>query len=233
MRSLVEHSGRPLSMTVQQVVQVPDRWREMVGVGGRRRRRRARRCAPRSRRARSACCRGCTASVNPVAVCPSYREIADGPLAEQRRRAARSGAPGRGSSPSTPPPPARLDGLAAHDLHRLRQALPDGPSRSTTSRAGASSVAARAAARGVSPGRGGPRPAARGRRPPAAVPDAVQLRPRQPRRRARDAAVAELGDRARRRRRPLRGDLRRQLPDDGRWPCGRRARPATGRCRSS
>ena len=30
MRSLVEHTGRPLSMTVQQVGQVPDRWREMA-----------------------------------------------------------------------------------------------------------------------------------------------------------------------------------------------------------
>ena len=30
MRSMVERSGRPLSMTIQQVVQVPDRWRDMA-----------------------------------------------------------------------------------------------------------------------------------------------------------------------------------------------------------
>ena len=87
MRSLVEHSGRPLSMTVQQVVQVPDRWREMAewvaaavadGLPMRTQ------VAPRP----VGVLQGLQASVNPVAVCPSYQEIAQGSLAETRRRAA-------------------------------------------------------------------------------------------------------------------------------------------------
>ena len=52
MRSIVEHSGRPLSMTVQQADQVPDRWREMVDVGRPRASPTGCRCGPRWRRAR-------------------------------------------------------------------------------------------------------------------------------------------------------------------------------------
>ena len=87
MRSLVEHSGRPLSMTVQQVVQVPDRWREMAewvaaavadGLPMRTQ------VAPRP----VGVLQGLQASVNPVALCPSYQEIARGSLARTRRRAA-------------------------------------------------------------------------------------------------------------------------------------------------
>ncbi len=82
MRSLVEHSGRPLSMTVQQVVQVPDRWRDMVawvaaGVADGLPMRTQ--VAPRP----VGVLQGITASVNPIALCPSFREIADRPLAEQ------------------------------------------------------------------------------------------------------------------------------------------------------
>jgi N-acyl-D-aspartate/D-glutamate deacylase len=82
MRSMVEHGGRPLSMTVQQVVQVPDRWREMVawvedsvaaGLDMRTQ------VAPRP----VGVLQGLTASVNPIAICPSYREIAGLPLAER------------------------------------------------------------------------------------------------------------------------------------------------------
>ena len=123
MRSMVEHSGRPLSMTVQQVVQVPDRWREMVawvadGVAAGLDMRTQ--VAPRP----VGVLQGLTSSVNPIAVCPSYREIADLPLAE-RVAALRDPSAGPASSPSTPPRRAP-GGPREHDLHRLRQALPDG-----------------------------------------------------------------------------------------------------------
>jgi N-acyl-D-aspartate/D-glutamate deacylase len=82
MRSLVEQSGRPLSMTTQQVVQVPDRWREMVawvadGVAAGLDMRTQ--VAPRP----VGVLQGLTASVNPIAICPSYREVAALPLAER------------------------------------------------------------------------------------------------------------------------------------------------------
>ena len=111
MRSLVERTGRPLSMTVQQVVQVPDRWREMAawvaqavadGLPMRTQ------VAPRP----VGVLQGLQASVNPIALCPSFQEIADGPLAEKvaalrdperRRRIVEE------HGPST----AHLDGLAS------------------------------------------------------------------------------------------------------------------------
>ncbi len=126
MRSLVEHSGRPLSMTVQQVVQVPDRWREMAGVG-----------RP-----------GCVADGLPmrtqVAPAPGRRAAGPpgvgepdrrvpvvparsptGPLAENGRRAARS----RSAGARIVDEHAAVDRPTStgwqHDLHRLRQALPD------------------------------------------------------------------------------------------------------------
>ena len=230
MRSMVEHSKRPLSMTVQQVVQVPDRWREMVawvadGVAAGLDMRTQ--VAPRP----VGVLQGLTSSVNPIAICPSYREIAGRPLAE---RVAALRDPERRARLVAEHPAAtgQAGGPRRHDLHRVRQALPDGRAR----RLRAAGLVQRRRPGGRTrrlTGRGGHRPPARGRWPPAADPHAVQLRPRQPRRRAGDAAVAELGDRPRRRRRPLRGDLRRQLPDDRRSRCGPSAPPARARCRSS
>ncbi len=123
MRSLVEQSGRPLSMTTQQVVEVPDRWREMLawvakGVADGLPMRNQ--VAPRP----VGVLQGLTASVNPIALCPSFREIANLPLADKVAalrdpdRQARIVA----EHPDTDRPP-RGDG--DHDLRWLRQVVPD------------------------------------------------------------------------------------------------------------
>ena len=82
MRSVVEQTGRPLSMTVQQPEQVPDRWREMaawVAAGVADGLPMRTQVAPRP----IGVLQGLQASVNPVAICPSFREIAGRPLADQ------------------------------------------------------------------------------------------------------------------------------------------------------
>ena len=76
MRSIVEQTRRPLSMTVQQPEHVPDRWREMAGwvdaaVADDLPLRMQ--VAPRS----IGVLQGLQATVNPLALCPSYRDIAD------------------------------------------------------------------------------------------------------------------------------------------------------------
>jgi N-acyl-D-aspartate/D-glutamate deacylase len=81
MRGLVEASGRPLSMTVQQPEPLPDRWRELaawvdecVAAG-----------LPMKTQVAArpiGILQGLTASVNPLVLCPSFREIAGLPLAE-------------------------------------------------------------------------------------------------------------------------------------------------------
>ncbi|MGI9028759.1 MAG: N-acyl-D-amino-acid deacylase family protein [Ilumatobacteraceae bacterium] len=84
MRALVEQTGRPLSMTVQQPEQVPDRWREMAawvaaavddGLPMRTQ------VAPRP----IGVLQGLQASVNPVAICPSFREVASHSFDDQVR----------------------------------------------------------------------------------------------------------------------------------------------------
>jgi N-acyl-D-amino-acid deacylase len=79
MASLARSSGRPLSMTVQQPEHLPDRWREMRdwvasnvrdGVSMRMQ------VAPRP----IGILEGLTATVNPLAVCPSFQAIAQRPL---------------------------------------------------------------------------------------------------------------------------------------------------------
>jgi N-acyl-D-aspartate/D-glutamate deacylase len=82
MRAMAEASGRPLSMTVQQVEQVPDRWREMAewvrgGVADGLHLRTQ--VAPRP----IGVLQGLEASLNPVAICPSFRELAGRPLSDQ------------------------------------------------------------------------------------------------------------------------------------------------------
>ena len=76
MRSIVEQTRRPLSMTVQQPEHVPDRWREMAGwvdaaVADDLPLRMQ--VAPRP----IGVLQGLQATVNPLALCPSYRDIAD------------------------------------------------------------------------------------------------------------------------------------------------------------
>ena len=157
--------------------------------------------------------------VRPVPVVPRGRRP---PAGRAGGRAARPGAARPASSPSTPGHRPRSTGWASTIFAGFDKLFP-------MDRSGR--LRARRRARASPPA---PRRAAstrsrmtidlllERRRQPAAVPAAVQLRPRQPRRRPRDAAVAVLGDRPLRRRRPLRGDLRRQLPDDAPSPCGPR-----------
>jgi N-acyl-D-aspartate/D-glutamate deacylase len=137
-----------MSMTCQQVVQVPDRWREMVawvsdavaqGLDMRTQ------VAPRP----VGVLQGLTASINPVAICPTYREIAALPLAERvaalrdPERRARLVAEHATAT-------AGLEGLGHtiftgfDKLFPMSEPVDYEPSPS-------SSVAARAAARGVSP----------------------------------------------------------------------------------
>jgi N-acyl-D-aspartate/D-glutamate deacylase len=81
MRGLVEASGRPLSMTVQQPEPLPDRWREMaawvdecVAAG-----------LPMKTQVAArpiGILQGLTASVNPLVLCPSFQEITGRPLAD-------------------------------------------------------------------------------------------------------------------------------------------------------
>ena len=82
MRAVAAACGRPMSMTVQQPDGAPDRWREMQAW--------AAKCtaegislktqvAPRP----IGVLEGLTASVHPLVTCPSFREIAHLPLAEQ------------------------------------------------------------------------------------------------------------------------------------------------------
>jgi N-acyl-D-aspartate/D-glutamate deacylase len=84
MRALVEATGRPLSMTVQQPDEVPDRWREMLDFVARCRADglpvRAQ-VAPRP----IGVLEGLGSSINPFVVTPSYREIAALPLDERVR----------------------------------------------------------------------------------------------------------------------------------------------------
>jgi N-acyl-D-amino-acid deacylase len=148
MRTMAEHARRPMSMTCQQVVQVPDRWREMVawvsdavaqGLDMRTQ------VAPRP----VGVLQGLTASINPVAICPTYREIAALPLAERvaalrdPERRARLVAEHATAT-------AGLEGLGHtiftgfDKLFPMTEPVDYEPSPS-------SSVAARAAARGVSP----------------------------------------------------------------------------------
>jgi N-acyl-D-aspartate/D-glutamate deacylase len=84
MRALVEATGRPLSMTVQQPDEVPDRWREMLDfVAG---------CRADGLPVRAQVAprpigvlEGLGSSINPFVVTPSYREIAALPVDERIR----------------------------------------------------------------------------------------------------------------------------------------------------
>jgi N-acyl-D-aspartate/D-glutamate deacylase len=81
MEAIARSTGRPMSMTVQQPEPLPDRWREMEewvarnvadGLALRMQ------VAPRP----IGVLQGLTASVNPLAICPSFQEVAALPLAE-------------------------------------------------------------------------------------------------------------------------------------------------------
>jgi N-acyl-D-aspartate/D-glutamate deacylase len=148
MRAMAEHTRRPMSMTVQQVVKVPDRWREMVewvdrGVADGLPMRAQ--VAPRP----VGVLEGLTASVNPIAICPSYKEIARLPL-DQRVAALRDPERRARIVAEHPVATAALNGIgdtlftAFDRLFPMTEPVDYEPPLS-------SSVAARAAARGVSP----------------------------------------------------------------------------------
>ena len=148
MRAVAAASGRPMSMTVQQPDAAPDRWREMQAW--------AAQCtaagiplktqvAPRP----IGVLEGLTASVHPLVTCPSFREIAHLPLAEQvvalrdpDRRARLIGEHAESMG--------RLDGLVVelvggfHKMFPMEDPVDYEPSP-------ADSIAGRAAAAGVAP----------------------------------------------------------------------------------
>ncbi len=75
MQALAEHTGRPLSMTVQQPEPLPDRWREITDwVNG---------CVARGQTMRTQIAprpigvlQGLTATINPLILCPSFQQVA-------------------------------------------------------------------------------------------------------------------------------------------------------------
>jgi N-acyl-D-aspartate/D-glutamate deacylase len=81
MRAIVEATGRPLSMTVQQPEPLPDRWREMAAwVDG---------CVAAGLPMKTqmsarpiGVLQGLTATLNPLVACPSFQEVARLPLPE-------------------------------------------------------------------------------------------------------------------------------------------------------
>ena len=175
MRSLVERTGRPLSMTVQQPEHVPDRWREMAtwvddGVAAGLPLRMQ--VAPRP----IGVLQGLQASVNPVVVCPSYREVAELDLAgrvaalrdpERRQRIVAEHARVT----------AGLEGFVLTLFTGFDRLFPmDDPVDYEPDPS--ASVAAPGRGAGRRPDRGDARPAGRRRRTTTAVHDAVQLRPR-------------------------------------------------------
>ena len=81
MQSLVEATGRPLSMTVQQPEPLPDRWREMSDWVAR--------CVAQGLPLKTQMAprpigilQGLTATINPLILCPSYQAVAKLPLPE-------------------------------------------------------------------------------------------------------------------------------------------------------
>ncbi|MFV0307215.1 MAG: N-acyl-D-amino-acid deacylase family protein [Desertimonas sp.] len=148
MRSMVESSGRPMSMTVQQVEQVPQRWREMeawvdanVAAGLDMRIQ----VAPRP----VGVLQGLEASINPVATCESYREIAGLPLAE-RVAALRDEGRRQRIIAEHAALAASLDGLASTLFTSFDKLFPM-TDPVDYEPAPSSSIAALAAARGVDP----------------------------------------------------------------------------------
>src|SRR5262249_44630375 len=82
MRALVESTGRPLSMTVQQPEPLPDRWRQMIDFVGR--------CVEDGLPMRAQVAPrpigvllGLGASVHPFLFCSGYQEVAGLPLPER------------------------------------------------------------------------------------------------------------------------------------------------------
>ena len=204
-------SGRPLSFTVQQAYHSPERWRQIFDA----RRRAARRRPRREAAGRAAADRRAARARRDREPVPLHRvasdEVADLPLAErvaalrdpERRAPDPRGARGAWS-------PASPTGCSRQISRRLRRDVPALRSRSTTSSTRDWSLGARARAAGADPAPTRVRRAARARRAPAALPAAVQLRPRQLRRHPRDDLHAVRAVRPVRRRRALRRDLRRE-----------------------
>ena len=115
MRTLVETTGRPLSMTVQQPDDVPDRWREMIDfVGG---------CVADGLPMRAQVAprpigvlQGLASSLNPFVVTAGYREIGGPAAAGAGAPAARPRAQG--------PHPARARGPHGGHARRAHAELP-------------------------------------------------------------------------------------------------------------
>ena len=205
-----EEVDRPLSFTVQQNDETPNRWRELVEridavVRCRRRRTGASRRSPDRRPARPRRdCQPAPALPDLRPRCTTSRSTSASPTSPTRdpsrdHRRARRGAG------------ARLPGA---DPCGLR---PDVPAdRSAELRADPGGQRGRSGrGRGRRPGREDVRPDARRRGSPVALHAVDELRERRPRRRPGDDPLRALDVRALRCRGPLQRDLRRDVPDHG------------------
>ena len=119
-RRLVELTGCPLSVSLAQSHQRPDRVARAAGPDRGRQRPRACRSGPRWRRGPSGCCSGCSRPSTPSRAIPCFREIAGEPLEAQVARPARPGLPG--------PAPRGHErrGRPRAPLHRYRPPVPAG-----------------------------------------------------------------------------------------------------------
>ena len=226
MRSLVEATGRPLSMTVQQPEPLPDRWREMaawvdacVAAG-----------LPLKTQVAArpiGVLQGLTASVNPLVLCPSFRQIADLPLPEM---VAALRDPERRQRIVDEHDASKVDGILTELVGGFHKLFPMNDPVDYEPPASASIAAT--GGLGSRSGRGRAGSVGRARRQPAAVHAAVQLRQRQPRRCARDAADTQRAHGSQRRGRALRCDQRRQHDHHGAGAVDPRS-PGGARCRSS
>ena len=224
---LVERTGATATYALAQAPYAKDAWRDALAAAAEDRAA-GRRIIPQVACRPTGMLFGLQSSLHPFFTHPTYRDMADLPLAERVRpavatRGARRAAGRRARHPQPDRPRAHAAvgaDLPARRPARLR-AAPLGEHRR------------RRRARGPLAAGGRPRLAARARRHRVPVRAARQLRRPRPRGAPRDDDRPEHGARPVRRRRPLRADLRREHAHLPAHPLGERSRRAVRASASS